>query len=136
MDWRRHISRNLERAPTTMITCALLMGGLLAIPDVSRPAEVLGMEKQREEFVLIFAWQATQKWHVEFASISFGKARCPRFRPALEGGGRRVRVPPGLARPVRESKVSRALTPRPHQLFKIIDACPQLAAQSAATLCR
>jgi hypothetical protein len=74
---RGQVNPNLERRLTAMITCSLLMAGLLATADSSQPAEALRGEKPREEFVIFFAWQPMEKWQVEIREYQFRRGTLP-----------------------------------------------------------
>ena len=64
-----------------MITCALLMAGLLGAADASQPAEALRGEKPREEFVISFTWQPIEKWQVEIREYQFRRGTLPELPP-------------------------------------------------------
>jgi hypothetical protein len=64
-----------------MITCALLMAGLFGAVNASQPAEALGGEKPREEFVIYFTWQPIEKWQVEIREYQFRRGTLPELPP-------------------------------------------------------
>jgi hypothetical protein len=63
-----------------MITCALLMAGLLGATP-SQPAEALRGEKPREQLVISFAWQPIEKWQVEVREYQFRRGTLPELPP-------------------------------------------------------
>jgi hypothetical protein len=60
-----------------MISCALLMGSLLATANPSQPAEVVQIEMSREKLAIDFAWQSTEKWQVEIRENQFRQGTPP-----------------------------------------------------------
>ena len=65
-----------------MMTCAMLMAGLLGAADVSQSAEALRQEKPREEFVIYFTWQPIEKWQVEIREYQFRRGTVPDVPPS------------------------------------------------------
>ena len=75
-----------------MLTCTVLMAGLLGAADASRPVEALRGEKPpneivplifqwREEFVIHFTWQVIEKWQVEIRENEFHRGTPPQLPP-------------------------------------------------------
>ncbi|MFL5240553.1 MAG: hypothetical protein ACJ8FY_00450 [Gemmataceae bacterium] len=59
-----------------MITCAILMAGLLGATDL-QPTGALRGPKAREEFVITFTWVPIEKWQVEIREYQFHRGLPP-----------------------------------------------------------
>ena len=64
-----------------MITCILLMAGILGTAELSKLAEGLRPESPREEFAINFTWQRIEKWQVEIRGYQFHHGTPPQLPP-------------------------------------------------------
>jgi hypothetical protein len=70
-----------------MMTCVLLMAGLLGPAGAIWPAEALRGDKPPEGFVIFFTWQQVERWQVEIREYRFHQGAPPKLLPMPSEAG-------------------------------------------------
>jgi hypothetical protein len=64
---------------TAMMTCTLLMAGMLGTTSACQPTGVSPEQEPRKELVISFTWQLTEKWRVEIRECQFRRDMPPKL---------------------------------------------------------